>query len=64
MTFFQGPHSCIGKDFAREEFILILAALVGRFEFVGDGKVPKIDFSITNKVKDGLMCKIRWVAGW
>ncbi|RPA84155.1 cytochrome P450 [Ascobolus immersus RN42] len=64
MTFFHGPRSCIGKDFAKEELYCVLAALIGRFEFVGDGKEPVIEFSLTNKMRGGLPVKMRWVAGW
>ncbi|GAM83041.1 hypothetical protein ANO11243_010270 [Dothideomycetidae sp. 11243] len=31
LTFIHGPRSCIGKDFAKAEFLHLLAAWVGRF---------------------------------
>lgn len=37
LTFQQGPHSCLGRKFAEIEMKVLLAVLIGSFEF---GKVP------------------------
>ena len=66
LTFLHGPRSCIGQAFAKAEFACLLAAVVGRFEFVlenPDGEV-KIQSGITNKPRDGVPVKIGAVEGW
>ena len=66
LTFLHGPRSCIGQAFAKAEFACLLAAVVGRFEFVlenPDGEV-KIQSGITNKPRDGVPVKIWAVEGW
>lgn len=65
-TFLHGPRSCIGQAFAKAEFECLLAALVGRFELLGqDLDVPlKIAPGVTQKPRGGIPVKLREVPGW
>lgn len=67
MTFIHGAHACIGKDFAKAEFAVLLAAWIGRFElsFPG-GKVPDVDIVgyVTAKPEHGMPVVFREVPGW
>ena len=60
LTFIHGPRSCIGSGFARGEFMAMLAAWVGRWEFVlrDPDYVPEIKGGITARPKDGMHVKI------
>ncbi|THC94055.1 hypothetical protein EYZ11_006464 [Aspergillus tanneri] len=71
MSFNHGPRMCIGGEFARAEMALMVAALVGRFEFalvneaMQDEKSIKLSgggFSV--KPVDGLHVTMRRVDGW
>ena len=68
LTFLAGPRSCIGKQFALAEFAILLAALVGRFEFeFADPEYPakmKIKGGITTRPKEGVSMRMRPVEGW
>ena len=66
LTFLHGPRSCIGQAFAKAEFACLLAAVVGRFEFVLENPDAelKIQGGITSKPRDGVPVKIRVVEGW
>ena len=63
-TFLAGPRNCIGKDFARLEFMAIMAVLAGRFTFEGTGETIEIHRGITNRPKGGLRLKLTEVPGW
>ncbi len=66
LTFLHGPRSCIGQAVARAEFACLLAAIVGRFDFVPENPDAelKIQGGITNRPKNGVPVKIRVVEGW
>lgn len=66
LTFLHGPRSCIGQAFARAEFACLLAAFVGRFDFVPENPHAgfKIKGGITNKPESGVPVKVRVVEGW
>lgn len=66
LTFLHGPRSCIGQAFAKAEFACLLAAVVGRFEFVPENPDAEIKIrgGITSKPRDGVPVKIRAVEGW
>jgi cytochrome P450 len=66
LTFLHGPRSCIGKDFAKAEFAVLLAAWVGRFEMEFEDKdyVLNIAGGITSKPKGGLRVKVTELDGW
>lgn len=70
MTFLHGPRGCIGRDFARLEFKALLAALVGRFEFVevrderGERRALVVKGGITSKPEGGLPLWVKSVDGW
>lgn len=66
LTFLHGPRSCIGQAFAKAEFACLLAAFVGRFEFVSEnpGAELEIQGGITNKPRNGVPVKVRLVEGW
>ncbi|KAL8719635.1 MAG: hypothetical protein Q9225_003383 [Loekoesia sp. 1 TL-2023] len=66
MTFLHGPRSCIGQAFAKAEFEVLMAGLVGRFEMeLEDEKAElKIQTGITARPKDGLRVRMRAVEGW
>lgn len=66
LTFLHGPRSCIGQTFAKAEFACLLAAFVGRFEFVLENPDAelKIQGGITSKPRNGAPVKVRVVEGW
>lgn len=66
LTFLHGPRSCIGQAFAKAEFACLLAAFVGRFEFVLENPDAelKIQGGITSKPRNGVPVKVRVVEGW
>ena len=65
LTFLHGPRSCIGQAFAKAEFACLLAAVVGRFEFVPEDPEAEVKIQAgTNKPKGGVPVKIRVIEGW
>ncbi len=54
MTFLHGPRSCIGQDFAKGEFVCLVAAWVGTFEtsFAKEEFEIKVRNGITPRPKD------------
>ena len=66
LTFLHGPRSCIGQAFAKAELACLLAAVVGRFEFVPEDPEAEVKLQgiFTHKPKDGVPVKIRIVEGW
>ncbi|PVH85843.1 cytochrome P450 monooxygenase-like protein [Cadophora sp. DSE1049] len=70
LTFLHGPRSCIGQAFAKAEFMCLLAAWVGRFEFALnderelDEKNVVIKGGVTAKPAKGLYVKTKVVDGW
>ncbi|EUC27116.1 hypothetical protein COCCADRAFT_112528 [Bipolaris zeicola 26-R-13] len=67
MTFLHGPRSCIGQSFAKAELAILLASLVGKFEFVLAKETPinekevKVSRGATARPEKGLMVQIRTV---
>ena len=60
IPFGAGPRICIGKGFANQEAILILANLVKNFEFtVTPGHVPEPIGRVTIRPKNGVMLQIK-----
>ncbi|KAI0453346.1 cytochrome P450 [Xylaria acuta] len=70
MTFLHGPRSCIGQSFSKSELAILLATLVGRFEFaladesLRDETKLKVRRGATNRPLNGLAVKITLVEGW
>ncbi|KAL8820002.1 MAG: hypothetical protein Q9223_001673 [Gallowayella weberi] len=66
LTFLHGPRSCIGQAFAKAEFAILMAGLVGRFEMELEdpGMEVKIQTGITARIKGGLNVRMRAVEGW
>lgn len=64
LTFLAGPRICIGKDFARMEFMAIMAVLMARFTFESTGREIEIQGGITSRPKGGLKLKVTEVGGW
>ncbi|KAE8392333.1 cytochrome P450 [Aspergillus alliaceus] len=71
MTFIHGPRDCIGRMFARQEMLTILAAWMGRFEFVlteqeclDEKRVAVSGSGITSKPLHGIHVHARRVDGW
>ncbi|KAI0872857.1 cytochrome P450 [Hypoxylon argillaceum] len=70
LTFLHGPRSCIGQSFARSELAILLATLVGRFEFalaneaLRDETKLKLRRGATNRPIGGLHVKVKVVEGW
>jgi cytochrome P450 len=66
LTFLHGPRSCIGKDFAKAEFAVLLAAWIGRFEMEFEDKNYElvIGGGITSKPKGGLRVKVKVLEDW
>ncbi|KAI4164954.1 MAG: hypothetical protein LQ342_001587 [Letrouitia transgressa] len=66
LTFLHGPRSCIGQAFAKAEFEILMAGLVGKFEMVlaEPEKVVEIRGGITARPKDGLKVKMKVLKGW
>ncbi|KIX04896.1 uncharacterized protein Z518_05767 [Rhinocladiella mackenziei CBS 650.93] len=69
----EGPRECVGEGFARAGMAVVLAALVGRyeFEFVGTGEEVnsdpdevKVEKGITAKIEGGLYVRARRINGW
>lgn len=64
MTFLHGPRSCIGRSFAKAEFVILLAVLVRRFEFeLEDGRFLderhlKVTRTVTARPVNGLLVKV------
>ena len=72
-TFSHGPRACIGERFARAEMLVVIAALIGRYnvEFVGTGETvnpnpdeARIEMGVTTKFEGGLHLRLRRVDGW
>ncbi|KAJ8127383.1 hypothetical protein O1611_g6254 [Lasiodiplodia mahajangana] len=70
LTFLHGPRSCIGQSFARSELAILLATLVGRFEFalaneaLADETKLKLRRGATNRPIGGVHVKVKLVEGW
>lgn len=72
MTFIRGNRSCIGEKFARSEMAVILAALIGKFEFRFEGASGKgkpieeleIHYAFTGHVSGGIWVTATEVEGW
>ncbi|KAL8753815.1 MAG: hypothetical protein Q9199_004784 [Rusavskia elegans] len=66
LTFLHGPRSCIGQAFAKAEFAVLVAGLVGRFEVeLADPEAElKIRTGITARPKGGMHIRMRAVEGW
>ncbi|KAL8736801.1 MAG: hypothetical protein Q9166_000167 [cf. Caloplaca sp. 2 TL-2023] len=66
LTFLHGPRSCIGQAFAKAEFAVLMAGLVGRFEIeLEDPEAEmKIQTGITARPKGGLRVRMRVVEEW
>ncbi|XMA14446.1 hypothetical protein WAI453_007237 [Rhynchosporium graminicola] len=70
LTFLHGPRSCIGQGFAKAEFMCLLAAWVGRFEFELNDENEKIEKNVvikggvTAKPANGMYVKTKVVGGW
>lgn len=70
LTFLHGPRSCIGQTFSKSELAILIATLVGRFEFaladesLRDETKLKLRRGATNRPIDGLKVKITHVEGW
>ncbi|KAI0913025.1 cytochrome P450 [Ustulina deusta] len=70
LTFLHGPRSCIGQSFSRAELAILVATLVGRFEFaladesLEDETKLKLRNGVTNRPADGLDVKVQLVEGW
>ncbi|KAF5878704.1 putative cytochrome p450 97b3 protein [Botrytis fragariae] len=70
LTFLHGPRSCIGQQFAKAEFAILLATWIGRFEFelkdkkMMDEKNLDIKGGVTAKPSKGLYVKVKIVEGW
>ncbi|KAI8632877.1 cytochrome P450 [Xylariaceae sp. FL1651] len=70
LTFLHGPRSCIGQSFSRAELAILLATLIGRFEFaladetLKDEKKLKLRRGATNRPVEGLQVKVTLVEGW
>ncbi|KAI1738233.1 cytochrome P450 [Xylaria scruposa] len=70
LTFLHGPRSCIGQSFSKSELAILLATLVGRFEFaladesMRDETKLKLRRGATNRPLNGMNVKITLVEGW
>ncbi|POR35985.1 Cytochrome P450 [Tolypocladium paradoxum] len=70
MTFLHGPRSCIGQQFATAELAIVLAVLVGRFEFrLADESLLseqnlKVSRGATARPTTGILVKAKVVDGW
>ncbi|KAL8849856.1 MAG: hypothetical protein Q9221_005194 [Calogaya cf. arnoldii] len=66
LTFLHGPRSCIGQAFAKAEFAILLAGLVGRFEMELEDPeaVLKIRTGITARPNGGINVRMRAAEGW
>ena len=65
LSFLHGPRSCIGQNFARGEFAVLLAAWVGRFEceFVDPAYKPGSGGGVSSKPTNALWVKVKEVGG-
>ncbi|KAF9445293.1 cytochrome P450 [Macrolepiota fuliginosa MF-IS2] len=63
MTFFAGPHACIGKTMAIMEMKTVLSSLIANFEFdlAYEGQVPQPTAAVTMKPKDNMPLIVRRV---
>ncbi|KAL8727644.1 MAG: hypothetical protein Q9181_005627 [Wetmoreana brouardii] len=66
LTFLHGPRSCIGQAFAKAEFAVLVAGLVGRFEMELENKESeiKIQSGLVARPKGGMKVRMRAVEGW
>lgn len=70
LTFLHGPRACIGQSFARAELAILLAALVGRFEFnlqderLRDERNIELRAGATIRPAHGLMVTATFRDGW
>ncbi|KAL9624668.1 MAG: hypothetical protein Q9160_001022 [Pyrenula sp. 1 TL-2023] len=72
MTFNKGARSCIGERFARGEMAVVLAGLIGKFEFTFNGASGKgkpldnldIMYDFTGSVLGGMWVHVKEVEGW
>lgn len=72
MTFNKGARSCIGEKFARGEMAVVLAGLIGKFEFTFNGASGKgkplddldIMYDFTGSVLGGMWVHVKDVDGW
>ena len=67
LTFIHGAHACIGKDFAKAEFAVLLAAWIGRFGLsFPKGIVPEVDIVgyVTAKPEKGMPVIFHELEGW
>ena len=66
MTFLHGPRSCIGQAFAKAEFEILVAGLVGRFEMALEDPDRKIDIrgGITARPEGGMRVRMKALGGW
>ena len=73
LTFGAGPRRCIGEQYARAQMRCILAALIGRFEFVpvcpekgsDEGQEIGDNAALTLfKILDGWQIKVKELEGW
>jgi cytochrome P450 len=70
LPFGAGVRSCIGERFARGEFAILLAVLVGKFDWtltnpkakLGDDVV--LNFGLVTKPQGGLSLMARKIEGW
>jgi len=72
VTFWQGPRQCIAQLFARTEMACVLAALVGRFDFVGledermmdERNMRTSNGNLSAKPLHGMRVQVRVLDGW
>ncbi|KAL8933092.1 MAG: hypothetical protein Q9211_005963 [Gyalolechia sp. 1 TL-2023] len=66
LTFLHGPRSCIAQAFAKAEFAVLVAGLVGRFEMELEDKDAeiKIQTGVSARPKNGLRVRMKVVEGW
>lgn len=66
LTFFYGPRSCIGRDFAKAEFKCLLAALAGamKWELANPDEVVRPAGVVTMKSANGMKLRMERVSGW
>ena len=67
LTFLHGPRSCIGLGFAKAEFSVLLASIVGSFEFEfgsEEFRGTEAQTGIVARPKGGVTLKMRALDGW